>query len=286
MRSSQYPPPLAPFRSQIEATEQPYVRIVATPGTTLPWQSKFGGTPYFPIDAPHDWFAQPGPNRLNHSPWPKARPGGYELHLLAQINFAEVPRLPPFPDHGILQVFIDPRLWTDLERALRIIWHEDVYDEPELVFHDFGPLVPVTPSDGPHDRRTDEYALTFHSDIDVISFADFRFDRAFAGHRVDGTPLSELLRSRLRRHYLHFARPDIHVTRNRMGGYHYSQNEQDPRHGRSLLDDSWDDSVLLLQFDGCDIYSWGDLGSAQLFIRRSDLVARNFEDLLYHWDST
>jgi uncharacterized protein YwqG len=55
MRSSQYPPALAPFRSQIEATEQPYVRIVATPGTTLPGQSKFGGTPYFAIDALYHW---------------------------------------------------------------------------------------------------------------------------------------------------------------------------------------------------------------------------------------
>lgn len=96
-------------------------------------------------------------------------------------------------------------------------------------------------------------------------------------------PLAAVLRNSLGDHYMDVVRPDIHVPLNRIGGYHESQNGFDPRSGR---DASWDDSLLLLQFDGCDVHSWGDLGSAQLFIRRADLEARNFTDLIYHWDST
>jgi uncharacterized protein YwqG len=69
---------------------------------------------------------------------------------------------------------------------------------------------------------------------------------------------------------------------NKIGGYHYSQNNQDPR--MSLSD--WKDSLLLVQFQNYESLSWGDVGSAQFFIRKEDLENLNFQNLLFHWDST
>src|SRR4026208_1124340 len=84
------PPELEEHRSQIESTIKPYIKIVEKPENNMtPWQSKFGGTPYLPKTAEHPRGSN---NQL--------------LFLLAQINFAEVPRLEPFPQHGILQFYI------------------------------------------------------------------------------------------------------------------------------------------------------------------------------------
>ena len=58
---------------------------------TTAYQSKIGGTPYLPKNAEYPYHAE------------KKHP----LTLVAQINFAEVPPLPSFPERGILQVFVD-----------------------------------------------------------------------------------------------------------------------------------------------------------------------------------
>ncbi|WP_081195981.1 DUF1963 domain-containing protein [Niastella koreensis] len=42
----------------------------------------------------------------------------------------------------------------------------------------------------------------------------------------------------------------------------------------------------LVQFQNYAHLSWGDGGSAQFFIKRKGLEELNFEDLLFHWDST
>ncbi len=84
------PPELEEYRSQIESTVKPCVKVVAEPeNKLLPWQSKFGGTPYLPKDKqyPKDSKGQP-------------------LFLLAQINFAELPALEPFPGKGLVEFYI------------------------------------------------------------------------------------------------------------------------------------------------------------------------------------
>jgi uncharacterized protein YwqG len=70
--------------------------------------------------------------------------------------------------------------------------------------------------------------------------------------------------------------------RNKINGYHYSQNGRDPRASRP----DWKDSILLVQFEDYADLSWGDCGSAQFFIKKEDLEELNFKNLLFHWDST
>ena len=81
---------LAEQEEKIAATIIPYVEILAQPSGAVPlWKSKFGGLPYLPKS-----FSYPKSSNGTH------------LHLLAQINFAEVPHLEPFPRQGILQFYI------------------------------------------------------------------------------------------------------------------------------------------------------------------------------------
>ncbi|MGK7919370.1 MAG: YwqG family protein [Trichodesmium sp.] len=88
---------LEPYRTKIEATIKPYLEINLVANENLTWwQSKFpgrkkskGGFPYLPKG--YDY--------------PKTPEGEY-LHLLAQINFAEIPHLEGFPKQGILQFYI------------------------------------------------------------------------------------------------------------------------------------------------------------------------------------
>ncbi len=84
------PAALEPYRDAILATKQPFVRALSQPARKLAlWESKVGGLPYLPKDMV----------------FPTA-PDGRELFFLAQINFAEMPALPPFPTEGMVQFYI------------------------------------------------------------------------------------------------------------------------------------------------------------------------------------
>jgi hypothetical protein len=91
---------------------------------TTAYQSKIGGTPYLPKNAEYPYHAE------------KKHP----LTLVAQINFAEVPPLPGFPERGILQVFVDGLdygLGNDFENlseqaGWRIMYYPELLPESEL----------------------------------------------------------------------------------------------------------------------------------------------------------
>ena len=91
---------------------------------TTAYQSKIGGTPYLPKNAEYPYHAE------------KKHP----LTLVAQINFAEVPPLPGFPERGILQVFVDGLdygLGNDFENlseqaGWRIMYYPELLPENEL----------------------------------------------------------------------------------------------------------------------------------------------------------
>ena len=95
-------------------------------------QSKIGGTPY----------------------WPKHPTTGKELMLLLQLNFAEMPSLPLFPQQGILQLFVDDGNWHHLDEQLHVIYHPEIFTEKELQFTEFN-----NPTDS---YRVRERAIDFH----------------------------------------------------------------------------------------------------------------------------
>ena len=255
------PPSLEPWRSAMEATMMEAALFRAEVEATTPLQSKLGGRPYFP----------------KGEPWPTSA-DGRALQLLLQVNFADVPFLPLFPERGILQLFVDDRRWHDLDESLQVFFHEDVRDASAADFND----VPVD------DFRLRERRLYFELHQEFMTRDDFRFAEALDSTTEASFAQASRLSHQLGRDYLRITHhryvndPEVGRGRNKLGGYHYSQNEQDPR--RDLP--GWQDSLLLVQFQDYEELSWGDGGSAQFFIKRSDLAARNFDDLLFHWDST
>lgn len=270
---------LAPYREMIESTLRPAVLFRAELGPTRPRQSKLGGAPYFPASANPDVPDRFLPG-MAWTPWPKHPRTGEALQLLIQLNFSEMPRLESFPTSGILQIFVDDQEWHELDRHLRAVYHpnadEDPYDSGDVELGHF---------------RVPQSALYFELDAELITRSDYRFDEVYAAPAFAGRSFEDLDRESnfaLHRCYLsvtdHRYKNVGEVGRghNKIGGYHYSQNGQDPRIGR----EEWRDSTLLVQFQDYDRLSWGDGGSAQLFIKSDDLKNRDFSDLLFHWDST
>ena len=106
-----------------EMTALPAVRINVEDRTEKPplspTASKFGGLPYW----------------TRGEEYPKDE-NGNPLYLLAQINFADVPHIPDYPTHGLLQIFIandDQYGWDAIEHGTktpqknwRVVWRDVV----------------------------------------------------------------------------------------------------------------------------------------------------------------
>ena len=88
--SIQLPDSLKPFGDQLKRSRRPFIKLIPKEDPPMtPWRSAIGGLPY----------------------WPKGLPlqtdeNGNYLLLLAQINFEDIPALAPFPEQGLLQLFI------------------------------------------------------------------------------------------------------------------------------------------------------------------------------------
>ena len=119
----QLPFELEPFREKLEATVKPFIRLTPeTANFTTPFQSKIGGAPYLPKDVDFP---------TNDS--------GKHLYFLAQINFAEVPIMHPFPNSGILQFYINDEDSYGLnfgkpftQNNFRVLFFEHLVDEDHL----------------------------------------------------------------------------------------------------------------------------------------------------------
>lgn len=164
---------LEPYKETILASAKPAVSIALTrqdKGLTL-WQSKVGGDPYLPKGADYP-----------------CHPNGHALTLLAQINFAEVPKLPDFPEKGILQFFIDG---TDVsygmnwdnrreQTGFRVVYCADVSENIDDLVTDFSPYAVENHEYGL--PFVGQYSMAFQLGEQVITAADFRF------HQLLGFP--------------------------------------------------------------------------------------------------
>ena len=98
----QIPKELEQYRSILEESVKPYVKVSGTLAETTLFESKFGGYPYLPIDQEH-------PKDSNGQP----------MMLLAQLNLEEIPNIEHMPQHGMLQFFISAE--EDLLEQILII---------------------------------------------------------------------------------------------------------------------------------------------------------------------
>lgn len=285
------PPALEEYREKLQASERPVIRLAADPEREpQPWHSKLGGVPYRP----------------KGEAWPTA-PDGRPLVFLAQLNLAEVNpggrALPDLPGEGLLQFFIlnDMSYGADFgeghtrtveappERFRVVYWPEvrenpaaleasmphPEYDAEEVAQLRAGGFEALMDDSHliderlPHNPKR-EIALAAVPDREPVSGADGTSSGVLGvdiwAEGVTGDDLAS---------HLYDLAPGGH----KLGGYP-DFTQQDPRRPE-------DDLILLFQLDSDERLGlmWGDVGTANFFIRPADLKRRDFSRVAYNWDS-
>jgi uncharacterized protein YwqG len=252
---------LEPFRSKIEATFKPYIKILAKKEANLSlWQSKFRGLPYLP----------------KNEQYPKGS-NGQPLHLLAQINCEEVPELEPFPTKGILQFYIAPDdlyglEFEDMTRQdnFRVQFFPEIIKDEEKLASNFDFLPPFD-----YAPVSEPCSLTFEQYLEPISVMDYQFEQKIFGNN---TPEPQEKLFEIYDIYQELFKSDGH----KLGGYPVF-TQSDPRDYEKYWGRGFN---LLLQIDTDSKANimWGDVGVANFFIQEADLRIGDFSKILYSWD--
>ncbi|MGZ3920265.1 MAG: YwqG family protein, partial [Bacteroidia bacterium] len=221
-----------------------------TDGEILPIkQSKFLGKPFLPVD------------KL----YPKSK-NGTPMIMLAQINFAEAPALENYPASGILQLFVSPTDWYDMDDYY-ILFHENVDQDFQT---DFSFLTSDLYEESPINC---EHKLTFSKEIEYGGTEDFRFQLNFNGKSYYDyqETLSKSQQEEMDKLF--------YTIGHKIGGYAYF-TQSDPRDYDKLKKND----VLLLQIDTDDEIMFGDSGVANVFINIDELKNKNFDKAYFNWD--
>jgi len=259
VKSLEIPKELLNFKELIESTVKNSVVILPDVRKTSLTESKFCGDPYFP----------------NQMTYPKDE-NGEPMKLLAQINFSELPQLNEFPTSGLLQFYIsadDDVYGIDFDepakqKNFKLIYHEQL-NETDLI-EDFSFVTNDREIEFPIGK---EAGMTFDLVVQPVSAFSVDFDII-----EENIPLDQKIE--------HENCNDLHELYiekfvgegHRIGGYPYF-TQADPR-------EKEEHPILLLQIDSDDSIDcmFGDVGVANFFISREDLLNRNFTNVLYNWD--
>jgi hypothetical protein len=148
-----------------DKTKVPSVRLKPIRRETTAYDSKFGGTPYLPpgFSYPCDTYSG----------------GGRPLVLLAQLNFAELPRLDGFPDCGILQFYCSDNddfgaNYGDVtnQKGFKVVYHESIVTDEKLL----SPLPPGAVPVSDNFPLKGEFALLGSMGNSVPNPVDYRFE--------------------------------------------------------------------------------------------------------------
>ncbi|HFJ9287008.1 TPA: YwqG family protein [Bacillus toyonensis] len=163
----QIPKELEQYRSILEESVKPYVKVSGTLAETTLFESKFGGHPYLPIDQEH-------PKDSNGQP----------MMLLAQLNFEEMPHIEYMPQNGMLQFFVsaDDELFgadfdhpTD-QKDFRIMYHSTITEDLTKVITDFSYLNTLDSEDF---IIPEAAKLKFELNYQPVTSRDYRFEMIF-----------------------------------------------------------------------------------------------------------
>lgn len=261
----QLPVELESWRAKFESTSRPFIKIHPQENKITDWwQSRVGGMPYLPkgMEFP-------------------ATPEGKELFFLAQINFAEVPRLEPFPASGILQFYIYDDEWYGADplhpssaNNFRVLYFDEIVTDEKMLERDFSWLrnyreLPLDPDVS--------FPLVFELQHEIVPLSDYRFVKFFGEDFFApfGNRQWEIMDVYSKMH---------NAGGHKMGGYAFF-TQQDPRYRfNDSVGESWE---LLFQLDSDPkIHSmWGDMGVGNFFINRAGPDQLDFSKVLYHWDA-
>lgn len=247
-----------PIIQDLKKTKKSFLKIILKESKTLPWDSKVAAFPYLEkIEA-----------------YPKNSKGEY-LRLLAQINFAQAPKLENFPESGILQFFILPDEnfgldWDEptKQENFRIIYHKNIIEDENKLVKDFSFLPElIDENDMPVIK---EQKMTFIKEEEYLNPHDFRFEKFGLNIYTLDDKSFDLVYDIL------------DGTGNKIGAYPaFSQDDVRYYKEESKLFDT-----LLFQLDSNfeNEIMWGDMGIANFFIKSKNLKKLDFSEVLYNWD--
>lgn len=247
---------LAPYINAIQGSMRPCIRITSHESDGLDlWNSKFCGRPYLP----------------KGKECPKNSAGEY-LHLLAQLNFEEIPALEGFPDKGLLQFWIaqDDVHGCDFEDNLnqdgfRVVYYPEIQKDNLVTDFSFLPDWEFSP----FEDTSIEYSLSFEASDMPVTLADYRFEKIYKD-------LPEESKDEFNDAYCNKYGEEYH----QIGGYP-TFTQTDPREYNKDLRGY---HITLLQIISDDYMGWGDLGVANFLIKEEDLRKKDFSKVSYNWD--
>lgn len=227
--------------------------------------------------------------------WPTGK-GGRQLEFLAQIDFAGLPPLADYPEEGLLQLFVgrDDLHGADFdapdEGDFSLQWHprgavggRSVPPPRLLAYGDLG-------DDGYNnspfiDDRIRENGLMLRGRVTMMDPMAFTWpvDALIADLGID--PRSAAVDKALEGHW------NAHQPAHHFVGGHPVFVQHDYRLDIAYPPEKlgqpspWRDyDRLLIQLTSANGLQWGDVGEANVMIRRADLIARNFSRAIFWWD--
>ena len=263
---------------RLSKTEVYYINLLKESNPEIT-DSKLGGLPYW----------------SNKTPYPKNM-RGKNLYLLAQINFEKEKTTAPFPSTGILQFFIDGEdiqtFGANFEgdqtkqKNFRIVYHDTI---DSSVTRDSVKNLGLPTNIGKIDFPVQgEHKITLEKDSEYSNLYDIRFN-GFFSEAYKEVYNKDLEKNKKFLDVLGFEgedklemelEPKEDKTRHKMLGY-ASFTQEDPRYKGMYKD--YD--TLLLQIDTeWNYIIWGDCGICNFFIKKQDLINKNFSKVLFNWD--
>jgi uncharacterized protein YwqG len=230
--------------------------------------------------SPHESRIGGRPLAIGADPaWPLSAKDGAPLHLIAQINFAELPETPDFPNRGILQIFSSFDMLDASGACERVIRWDPDPDTDALL-----PLPKELTQQTQHDFLSDKarrrgLPIAFHADMAPANpyNRDFEECDLLYGNRL---PESQKVKQILDQ-WEHRCDAIVEGYGTHWLGGHPNFIQSDIR-SESPENARLDRVVLHLGFD-TDI-RLGDGGEMNVLISRGALLVRDFDKIFLTWD--
>lgn len=242
MKKKKIPKILEAYSDYLNSTIQLSNRIVFDLKETKPWESKLGGCPYL--------------EKIEQYPIGK---NGKPMMFFAQLNLAEMPPLPDFPQEGLLQFYVENEDCYGLDYAC-VVKYIPEYKTNEAA------LVRENPYSDDYEENlpfTDDCKISFVQEEMFIGTDCPEYEEKFGDLSEEELDALYDLCS---------------VSDSRVGGYPYFVQDAPAYYNSS-------EYVLLLQLDVDDTSGlmFGDAGNCNFIISRKDLLAKDFSEVEYDW---